>query len=457
MKNYKKNITKIIILSFFAVLVPSVVLASIHIDPTFFIFASTKEATNITQTTATLHGTGGYEEEGSTLPLTAYFRYSVNPISPVYCNNTYGTDMTSTKDIKLGITNGTSFYQNIAGLSPNTTYYYCAIVSNRESIAYAGSIMVKQFHTNCLTTTVETKEVKNIQQSYATLTGNYCSTKNVATSFKYKESWSGTGTPPDWITVGKADHSPGRNSNVYGNISFNLSNLKPNQKYESRAVAKNGSESFEGATVEFITLASSGGGGGSTNSGSSGGIYTGGGSTYTGGGTGSGGGGSSGGNTYTGGGTGSGGRSGGGGGNTYTGSSTSGANVGIINTTPLSLNQVITPPNDAIVRSREGIETVFARQIMADIEFAKKYGYTDGIDIQNFAWNLSHQFAQMFGYVNSSGKEIRVSFPDIAAYQLQLIGNKLTVYEYYSGKIIDVRNATTVFKSTSIYEYYFKK
>ena len=58
---------------------------------------------------------------------------------------------------------------------------------------------------------------------------------------------------------------------------------------------------------------------------------------------------------------------------------------------------------------------------------------------------------------NENGKEIRVSFPDVAAYQLQLVGNKLTVYEYYNNKVVDVQNVTTTFKNISNYEYYFKK
>ena len=116
-----------------------------------------------------------------------------------------------------------------------------------------------------------------------------------------------------------------------------------------------------------------------------------------------------------------------------------------------------TPPWDAIVRYHEGIETVFARQIVADKEFAKLYGYVEGTHLQTFAGELAHLFAKMFGYVDGSGREIRVSFPDVAAYQLQLTGNKLTVYEYFAGKIIDIRNVTTDFKNASDYEYYFKK
>ena len=127
------------------------------------------------------------------------------------------------------------------------------------------------------------------------------------------------------------------------------------------------------------------------------------------------------------------------------------------NTIPLVLGQTATPPNDAIVRYHEGIETVFVRQIIANQIFTKTYGYQEGTNLQTFAWNLADQFARAFGYVSASGREIRVSQPDVAAYQLQLIGNKLTVYEYYDRKIIDIRNMTTVFKNASGYEYYFKK
>ena len=125
--------------------------------------------------------------------------------------------------------------------------------------------------------------------------------------------------------------------------------------------------------------------------------------------------------------------------------------------TNLSLGQTATPPNDAIVRYHEGIETVFIRQIMRNPIFTQKYGYKTGMNLQTFAEDLADQFARAFGYINSSGREIRVSLPDIAAYQLVLVGNKLTVYEYYNNRIVDIRNVTTVFKNASGYEYYFKK
>ncbi len=122
----------------------------------------------------------------------------------------------------------------------------------------------------------------------------------------------------------------------------------------------------------------------------------------------------------------------------------------------LSLGIGSTPPDDAIVRYHEGIETVFIRQILRNPIYLKTYNKA-GNGSAEVVWDLAHKFAKMFGYVSADGKEIRVSPPDIAAYRLQLIGNDLTVYEYYDGKIVDIRDITTVFKDKAGYEYYFQK
>ena len=84
----------------------------------------------------------------------------------------------------------------------------------------------------------------------------------------------------------------------------------------------------------------------------------------------------------------------------------------------MKLGDTATAPDLAIVRYHEGIETVLQRQIVADTTLAKNYGYQDGADIQSFAWSLADILAKTFGYVGTNGKEIRVSKPDIAAYQL---------------------------------------
>lgn len=533
------------------------------------LFVDTIRADGITQSTATLYGDGGYKTSGSDLPLiTAYFRYAKaknNP--PIFCNDIYGSNMKATEDIFLKkITSSTlsqSFSQQITNLSSNTTYYYCAIISNKDTIAYGGSKIVKEFHTNCYDTTVETKSpATNIRSTSASLAGTYCSPKNnfdktitntnVTTYFEYKKATVPGGAPSVFATVPGSEkpYSMGNNANLYGNINTNLLNLAPDTKYQFRAVVKNnaGTENetiHYGLSKEFTTIPGSGGGSSSQCTGTScltipptctfpyvlnesktvcinsnpqtgclpgsacfinnpnpptptfcqtnptdpscssttggtncmpgsacynnpnpnDGTWTSsdGGSTGTWGtGTGSGtwratsGIGGTGIVTWVGTGNGTGTwRSSSGSGTWTNNTGTGGAGTGTW--TNLVLGQNATPPDLAIVRYHEGIETVFAKQIVANQALAQNYGYKSGTDLQNFAWYLADEFAKAFGYIDQNGKEIRVSFPDVAAYQLQLVGNKLTVYEYYANKIVDIRNTTATFKNKSDYEYYFKK
>jgi hypothetical protein len=195
---------------------------------------------------------------------------------------------------------------------------------------------------------------------------------------------------------------------------------------------------------------------------------------WTGGGTGTGGGGTGGGGTS--GGTGtwiwtSGGNGAGNGSWTWTGNSnyTGGAgtgtgsgsgnntNTGNGGTLDLTIGQKIDPPNDAIVRYHEGIETVFARQIISNQELAKSYGYSEENNLDTFAWSLADTLARTFGYVDSKGKEIRVSQPDIAAYQLYMNNGILTVYEYYDSTIVNIQKMSGFLRIKYYYEYYFKK
>lgn len=237
-------------------------------------------------------------------PVTAYFRYAKaknNP--PIFCNDIYGTNMIATGDIFLGTTYKKDTYQNdydsskkknlfsqqITGLSPNTTYYYCAILSNKDAIAYGGSQVVKEFHTNCYDTTVETKDpAVNVRSTSASLKGVYCSPKNnfvgtvtnntVTTYFEYKKATFGGGPgdgssggsagngTPEWIKVGEqTPYSMGNNANLYGNISANLSGLTPDTTYQFRAVVKNNAGKsnetihYGSPSVSFTTIPSSGG------------------------------------------------------------------------------------------------------------------------------------------------------------------------------------------------------
>lgn len=97
--------------------------------------------------------------------------------------------MSSTKDIKLrkDTTAQQPFSIEIENLTPNTTYYYCAIISDKNNIAYGGGRIVEKFKTNPLHTTVTVENAKRITSTSATLSGSYSSGKTVKTYFKYKE------------------------------------------------------------------------------------------------------------------------------------------------------------------------------------------------------------------------------------------------------------------------------
>ena len=141
----------------------------------------------------------------------------------------------------------------------------------------------------------------------------------------------------------------------------------------------------------------------------------------------------------------------------YNNSNNYNTNNSSTNPTNLSIGQTATAPNDAIVHYHEGIETVLQRQIVADSALAKSYGYQDGADLSAFAWNLADILAKTFGYVSSNGKEIRISKPDIAAYQLYMVDGILTVYEYYDSKLVNIQRMSDILRSNYSYEYYFKK
>lgn len=595
-------------------------------------FVNTEEASHRTYTTVVLHGNGGDKDSNSKLPLTAYFRYSSAAISPVYCNDIYGTNMHSTKDIKLGSTfdnidnkNGNSydeskntnyFYQKITNLTPDTLYYYCAILSNKNTISsipnYGEDSLVKFFRTSPYGTTVNTKSATSIKPTSVKLNASYSSISNVSVYFEFREAT--TSGPNPWEPTPKQNYNLSGNTSIYGDFDIVLIDLDPDTTYQFRAVATTTSgtgtnaenKTVYGSVLNFTTdtTDSDNGNGGQTiekqnnpkspknpkdptnkddpynpdspknpynpnypqspknkndpknvndlynpkspnnpynpnnpnpknskdlvnkddpynpdspknpynpdypttpknpndpknkndvynpsnpnnpyhpnylnksstnrttknvNTNSGSGCTSCGSSNYSNNGT----------QIYSAGGiknpsmnlysnnnnsSYNSGYNGGYSNNSNNSGGNSGAysnnNTNIIDTTPLKLGQTFVPPNNAIVHYQEGIETVFARQIMADVDFAKKYGYETGKDMQTFAWYLSDELARMFGYVDESGKEIRVSKPDVAAYQLQLSGNTLTVYEYYENKIIDVRNVSASFKDKSEYEYYFKK
>ena len=391
----------------------------------------TENATNITDTEATLRGTlnpGGFAN--------VYFRYSPLEKPPVFCNDIYGSRMRATDEIPISGNAKKGVSLNVVGLSSYTKYYYCIVGSNDSGIAYGG---VKFFQTlltsgDINNVSVTTKNALVVNSTSAYLNGNYSATISAETYFRLKKDGA------EWQNqkFGLQQHSGGTS----GSTSYLLKELSPNTVYQFKAVikSKTSDEAVAGATLTFNTKSvgvigpgTSEGGIGYTTSctntesdincnGTSGlsvefGMETG------------------------------------------TGTNNIGIETGTGTENPsnLILGQTATPPADAIVRYHEGIETVFTRQIMANTELARTYGYQGGVDLQTFAWNLSDLLARTFGYVNSRGKEIRVSQPDIAAYQLYVVNGILTVYEYYDSQIVNIQKITDVLRNKYEYEYYFQK
>lgn len=126
------------------------------------------------------------------------------------------------------------------------------------------------------------------------------------------------------------------------------------------------------------------------------------------------------------------------------------------------IGQISNPPQNAIVRYHEGIEHVIYRQIKVDADLAKNYSEIENDGSESYYWNVAHQMAIDFAYVDrETGREIRVSQPDVSAYELEQVEDKLYVYESHLDKkvwrVIDVRETTTIFKNKNPFEYYFKK
>src|SRR3989344_4113575 len=244
------------------------------------LYVTTLPAEDVTYTTAKLLGAGGDLIANPTLPITAYFRYSKKDISPIYCNDIYGTNMVSTKDIKLSDIGTTRieyipalgknvsskpFSQNITNLTPDTKYYYCAIISNKENIAYGGSNIVMDFRTSSYKTTIRTSGATSVGSDSAKLNGSYNSIENVTTYFEYKKATASGEAPLAWEKLESSIevHNKQRNpngiyeANVSGNINFTLTGLAPVTKYQFRAVATTSSgaerKTIYGTTLSFTT------------------------------------------------------------------------------------------------------------------------------------------------------------------------------------------------------------
>ena len=106
-----------------------------NVSPSSSPAVATNAATQVTASTAVLNGTAN-PNGGATI---GWFRYST--ANPGTCNDAFGTRAPTTGGTALG--SGSSsllFSRNVAGLSSQTTYYFCAIASNSVATSF-GSVL----------------------------------------------------------------------------------------------------------------------------------------------------------------------------------------------------------------------------------------------------------------------------------------------------------------------------
>ena len=210
---------------------------------------TTLTPTTITDTSATLRGTG--IPNGSS--TTGWFRYSAT--DPGTCDDTFGSRLPATGGSPLGSgTTSQSFNQSAAGLTPGTTYYYCAIASSAEGTAFGAVVSF----TTSTAPTVTTVAATSIAATTATLNGLASPNGNGAYGY-YRYSATNPGTCSDSFgtrvpTSSSSDTYLGTGSTgvAYGS---SIGSLLPGTTYYFCAIARNGYGTSYGGILSFTTLA----------------------------------------------------------------------------------------------------------------------------------------------------------------------------------------------------------
>ena len=211
--------------------------------------AFTMAPSSITNTSATLNGTGNPTRAAST----GWFRYTTNKRTT--CDDKFG----SRAPLSGGTALGSDIYdqpysQSIAGLSPATTYYYCAIVSNTEGTAY-GTI---QSFTTATVPTATTSAPTSVTSTSAAFSGAGVPNGSSATGW-FRYSTTSPGSCNDSFGT-RAPSSTGialGSGSTSTSFGQSVSGLLPGVTYYYCAIVSNSYGTRFGSVVSFTTPAMS--------------------------------------------------------------------------------------------------------------------------------------------------------------------------------------------------------
>jgi len=213
--------------------------------------AATTAASGITSTSASLNGSGNPNGEATT----GWFR--VNTVSPGTCNDTFGTRVPATSGTALGMGSSSVAYSiTTTGLSPGTTYYFCAITSNASG---TGVGAVLSFTTPAPPAVVTTGATV-ITSSSAQLNGS--ANPTAATSIGwFRVNSTDPGTCNDTfgtripVTAGTGTSlGSGTTPVAYAINTNSVFTLTPGTTYYYCAIASNSLGTSFGGVVSFTTL-----------------------------------------------------------------------------------------------------------------------------------------------------------------------------------------------------------
>jgi hypothetical protein len=210
---------------------------------------STSAATLVTATSATLNGSADPGGEDTT----GWFRYST--ADPVSCDDSFGTRTppSPSDDSLLGSGNAPVDYSHgITGLTPSTTYYYCAIALNGSGTSFG---TVQSFTTGAAAPSVTTNSPTLVTETTAQLNGTANPGGDATTGwFRYNttdpgscDDSFGTRAPP---TSGGSDLGSGTSSSAF---SQSITDLLPDTTYYVCAIAENSVGKSFGSVQSFTT------------------------------------------------------------------------------------------------------------------------------------------------------------------------------------------------------------